>query len=283
MNGDTVLLIGHGSREEPGNREFLEFCEAARPHLGPERVESCFIELAEPLVPESLDRCVALGARRVIALPLILFAAGHVKVELPHELDRAKARHPSVEFVYGRHIGLHPLILEIVEERLAQAEAGWPGPAEETAVLVVGRGSSDPDANGDLYKAARLLWETKHYPWVEVCFIGITGPSLPEGLARCVALGAKRILTLPYFLFTGVLIPRIHRLAQEFAAAHPAIEVRVADYFNGHPNLLKILGERKAEAMIGEARMNCALCKYRVRLPGHADPHDTHDRGGRDG
>jgi sirohydrochlorin cobaltochelatase len=266
---DTVLLIGHGSREEPGNREFLDFCEAARPHLGPERVESCFIELAEPLVPESLDRCVALGTRRVIALPVILMAAGHVKVELPHELDRAKARHPGVEFLYGRHIGLHPLILEIVEERLAQVEARWPGRQEETAVLVVGRGSSDPDANSDLYKAARLLWETKYYPWVEVCFIGITGPSLPEGLARCVALGARRILALPYFLFTGVLIPRIHRLAREFAAGHPEIEVRVGDYFNGHPNLFKILEERKAEALNGEARMNCALCKYRVRLPGH--------------
>jgi len=274
MNRDTVLLIGHGSREEPGNREFLDFCEAARPHLGPERVESCFIELAEPLVPESLDRCVALGARRVIALPVILMAAGHVKVELPHELDQARARHPGVEFVYGRHIGLHPLIFEIVEARLAEAETRWPGPREETAVLVVGRGSSDPDANSDLYKAARLLWEGKRYPWVEVCFVGITGPTLPDGLARCVALGARRILALPYFLFTGVLIPRIHRLAAEFQAANPRIEVGVADYFNGHPNLFKILSERKAEAVQGEARMNCALCKYRVRLPGHdADLH----------
>jgi sirohydrochlorin cobaltochelatase len=240
---------------------------------------------------------VAFGAKRVIALPVILFAAGHVKVELPHELDRAKGRHPGVEFVYGRHIGLHPLILEIVEERMAEAEARWPGRPEETAILVVGRGSSDPDANSDLYKAARLLWEGwgagggvgdgawgargragdgtgavdkgKRYPWVEVCFIGITTPSLPEGLARCVALGAKRILALPYFLFTGVLIPRIHRLAREFAAANPGIEVRVAEYFNGHPNLFKILSERKAEALNGEARMNCALCKYRIRLPGH--------------
>lgn len=268
MTRDAVLLIGHGSREEPGNREFLEFCEAARPHVGPERVENCFIELAEPRVPESLDLCVALGARRVIALPVILMAAGHVKVELPRELDRARARHPGVDFRYGRPLGLHPLILEIVEERLAGAEARWPGHPEETAVLVVGRGSSDPDANSDLYKAARLLWEGKRYPWVEVCFIGITTPSLPEALARCVALGARRILVLPYLLFTGVLIPRIHRLARQFQAANPGVEIRVTDYFNGHPNLFKILGERKAEAQNGEARMNCALCKYRVRLPG---------------
>jgi sirohydrochlorin cobaltochelatase len=264
-----ILLVGHGSREQPGNDEFLRFCEVARRHLGPEPVEPCFIELATPLVPESLDRCVAMGARRVIVLPVILLAAGHVKAELPHELDEAKERHPGVEFLYGRHLGLDPLVMEIVHERLAEVEeqAGWP--AEGTAVLVVGRGSSDPDANSDLYKLSRLLWESRRYPWVEACFVGVTQPSLPEGLQRCRALGAQRVIVLPYFLFTGVLIPRIHRLADEFAAAHPGVEVRVADYLNGHPKLFRVLRARKLEALRGEARMNCALCKYRVPLPGH--------------
>jgi sirohydrochlorin cobaltochelatase len=269
MSHDTVLLIGHGSREPAGNEEFLRFAEEARPHLGPEPVESCFIELTEPLVPESLDRCVRRGARRVIALPVILFAAGHVKVEIPHDLDEAKARHPTVDFLYGRHLGLHPLLLEAFEERLVELEARFPGSPNETAVLVVGRGSSDPDSNSDVYKLGRLLWEAKRYPWVEVCFIGVTAPSLPEGLARCRALGARRIFVLPYFLFTGVLIPRIRRLSAEFAAAHPDIEVRVGEYLGSHPNVFKVLAERKVEAMNGTARMNCALCKYRVRLPGH--------------
>jgi len=269
VSHDTVLLVGHGSREQSGNAEFLAFCEAARPHLGPEAIETCFIELAEPLVPASLDRCVARGARRVIVLPVILLAAGHVKVELPHELDRAKERDPDVEFLYGRPIGLDPLVVAAVGERLAQleAETGWP--AGETAMLVVGRGSSDPDANGDLFKLARLLWEARRYPWVETCFIGVTAPSLPDGLARCVALGARRILVVPYFLFTGVLISRIHRSIAEFRQVHPSIDVRVGDYLRGHPNLFTVLRARKSEALAGDARMNCALCKYRVPLPGH--------------
>jgi sirohydrochlorin cobaltochelatase len=269
VSDDVILLVGHGSREQPGNDEFLAFCETVRPHLGPERVETCFIELAEPLVPESLDRCVALGARRVIVLPVILLAAGHVKVELPHELDEAKARHPGVEFLYGRHIGLDPLVIEVMSQRLAAVEAESAWAAEETAVLVVGRGSSDPDANSELYKLSRLIWESRRYPWVEVCFIGVTGPTLPEGLARCRTLGARRIIVLPYFLFTGVLIPRIHRLVGEFVSAHPGVEARFADYLNGHPKLYRVMQDRKREAMRGEARMNCALCKYRVALPGH--------------
>jgi len=269
VSEDVILLVGHGSREQPGNEEFLKFCEAARPHLGPEPVETCFIELAIPLVPESLDRCMARGARRVIVLPVILLAAGHVKVELPHELDEAKERHPGAEFLYGRHIGLDPLVIEIVNERLGEVESETAWPVDETAVLLVGRGSSDPDANSDLYKLARLLWESRRHRWVEACFIGVTNPSLPEGLARCRALGARRIMVVPYFLFTGVLIPRIHRLVGEFVAAHPGIEARVADYLNGHPNLFRVLAQRKQEAIRGEARMNCALCKYRVQLPGH--------------
>ncbi len=269
MSVDCVLLVGHGSREPSGNEEFLRFCESARPHLGPEPIETCFIELAEPLVTESLDRCVARGARRIVVLPVILLAAGHVKVELPHELDEAKERHPGVKFCYGRHIGLDPLVLDILRERLAELEGQAAWPVDDTAVLLVGRGSSDPDANSDLLKLSRLLWEGRRYSWVEACFIGVTKPSLPEGLARCVALGAKRIIVLPYFLFTGVLIPRIHRLVAEFVETYPGVEIRVADYLNAHSNLFKVLGERKREAVDGEARMNCALCKYRVQLPGH--------------
>ena len=269
MNGDVVLLVGHGSREQSGNDEFLKFCEMITPHLGPEPLETCFIELTTPLVPESLDRCVGRQARRVIVLPVILLAAGHVKVELPHELDEAKERHPGVEFLYGRHIGLDPLVIDIMGERLAEVEREADWPPEDTAILVVGRGSSDPDANSELYKLARLLWESRRYPWVESCFIGVTSPSLPEGLARCAALGARRIIAVPYFLFTGVLIPRIHRIVNEFAAAHAGIDVRVSDYLNGHPKLITVLQDRKREAMQGDARMNCALCKYRVPMPGH--------------
>jgi sirohydrochlorin cobaltochelatase len=269
MTEDVVLLVGHGSREQSGNDEFLKFCEVIKPHLGPERVETCFIELTTPLVPESLDRCVALGARRVIVLPVILLAAGHVKVELPHELDEAKERHPPTEFLYGRHIGLDPLVIEIMRDRLAEVEREAEWSPENTAILVVGRGSSDPDANSELFKLSRLLWESRRYPWVESCFIGVTSPSLPEGLARCAALGARRIIAVPYFLFTGVLIPRIHRIVDEFMTGHPGLEVRVSDYLDGHPKLITVLQDRKREALEGEVRMNCALCKYRVQMPGH--------------
>src|SRR5260370_17857985 len=164
MTGDVVLLVGHGSREQSGNDEFLKVCDVITTHLGPERVETCFIELTPPLVPESLDRCVGLGARRVIVLPVILLAAGHVKVEVPHELDEAKERHPGVEFLYGRHIGLNPLVIDIMRERLAEGEREADWPPEDPAILVAGPGSSDPDANTERSKLARRSLDLRSTP-----------------------------------------------------------------------------------------------------------------------
>ena len=80
---------------------------------------------------------------------------------------------------------------------------------EETAVLIVGRGSSDPDANSDLSKIARLFYEGRPYPLVESAYVGMTPPDVADGLDRCRKLGAKRIVVFSYFLFTGVLEERI--------------------------------------------------------------------------
>ncbi len=276
MPAEAVLLVGHGSREPEGNLEFLDFSKRARETFPRSFTEACFIELAEPSIPAGLDRCVDRGARRVVVLPVILFAAGHVKVEIPHEIDQARERHPGVAFRYGRPFGIHPRILEILDQRLVELEAAMPpGDRADTAVLLVGRGSSDPDANGDLQKIARLLWEGRGFGWVETCFIGITRPDYPEGIRRCVALGAKRILVLPYFLFTGVLIRRIREQLREFQLQHPGIPMGMAGYLGEHSNLLEVLLERHEEALQGTALMNCEFCKYRVLLPGHETAHNA--------
>lgn len=107
--------------------------------------------------------------------------------------------------------------------------------AEDTAILLVGRGSADADANSDLYKISRLLWERMRVKWVEPAFIGVTSPLVEEGVERRLRLGAKRVMILPYFLFTGVLIKRMEGLAQEYAALHPGVRFELAEYFGFHP------------------------------------------------
>lgn len=264
MSHEVVLLVGHGSRDPLGNEEILQFAGQVRKAVAGVMTEVCFIELAEPDISKGLDVCVQMGAQEIVVLPVMLFAAGHVKVEIPCEIDRARVRHPGIRFYYGRPFGIHPKMMEVLDQRLRAFEAALPGEPAETAVLLVGRGSSDPDANGDLYKIARLQWEGRAFGWVETCFIGITRPTFEEGVRRCVALGARRILVLPYLLFTGVLVRRIRARFLELQSLYPDIRMGLASDLGGHPNLVDVLLERREEARHGAALMNCEMCRYRI-------------------
>ncbi|ASS76479.1 sirohydrochlorin chelatase [Tumebacillus algifaecis] len=276
----AILLVGHGSRDPEGNQELLVFAERVQEQLAQEFpiVETCFLEFAAPSIPKGIDTCVARGAEAVTLVPVILFGAGHSKLHIPHEIDEARERHPHVAFSYGKPIGVHTKALDILSSRLA--EAGFsPSGTERTddAVLIVGRGSSDPDANSDLCKISRLLFEQVPVGFVETCYIGVTEPDFAGGVERCVKLGAKRIFILPYFLFTGVLIKRMESMTEAFQQTYPDVQMVMADYFGFHDNLVNIIHERAVEAAQGETKMNCDLCKYRLAAMEDHHHHHHHD------
>jgi sirohydrochlorin cobaltochelatase len=265
----AILIVGHGSRDVEGTQEFTRLVELFA-HRDPARIVECgFLEFARPVIQEGVDRCVQRGAKVVTVLPGMLMAAGHAKNDIPSEVHEARRRYPDVAFYYGRHLHLHANVLELCALKISEAEThAAPRDRRETLLLVVGRGSSDPDANADVQKLARLLWEGMGFGWAAACYIGVTTPLLHEALERCHRLGFARILVLPFFLFTGVLEKRIRRLTAECAARHPESEFLCAGYLNAHPLLIEVFEERSAEAVHGSPNMNCELCKYRVRLPG---------------
>ncbi len=177
-----------------------------------------FIELSPPPLGEAVAELVERGVRRFAAVPLMLVSAGHAKGDIPAALSREKERHPGISYTYGRPLGPHPALLRVLERRLAQAvDPSW-DPSEVT-VLLVGRGSTDPDANAEVFKAARLLWEGRGYGAVETAFVSLAKPDVPGGLDRCARLGARRVVVLPYFLFTGILPDRVRHQTEEWAAA----------------------------------------------------------------
>jgi sirohydrochlorin cobaltochelatase len=260
----ALFLVGHGSRDIEGNQEFLALAERLRRARPDRHVYSGFVELAEPLIAEELDRCARDGHQEVVVLPVLFFAAGHAKTDVPTELRRARERHPGVHFHYGPPLGIHPILLDLVTQRVTEVERGLPPKDRaETAILLVGRGSSDPDANGDLLKIARLYWEQTRYGWVETCFIGVTHPDLPSGIDRCLRLGASRIIAIPYFIFTGILIKRINRIVEEIQAGTPGVEIVAGDYLGRHPAFLEVVEQRARETLEGPILMHCDTCKYR--------------------
>jgi cobalt/nickel transport system ATP-binding protein len=233
------------------------------------RVGCGFLEFARPDLDTALDSLVGSGAAEVIAVPLVLLGAGHMKDDGPAALARARHRHPRAGFRYGRDLGIHPLVLEVAEERAREAVAALGSGPADTAVVLVGRGSSDPDANGDLYKVARLLWDGRGFGAVEPAFVSLAPPGVPETLERCRRLGFTSIAVVPYFLFTGVLVDRIGAQADEWGATHPEAAVRVGPHLGPDPRIARLVLARHEEALAGDVRMNCDLCIYRLPLPGY--------------
>ncbi|GAB4050019.1 sirohydrochlorin chelatase [Catellatospora paridis] len=269
----ALLIAGHGTSDTDGAEQFRAFTERVGKRLAPRGVTvgGGFIELSPPPLGEAVAELVAGGHRRLAAVPLMLVAAGHAKGDIPAALAREQLRHPGLAVSYGRPLGAHPTVLALLRERLAQAEAAPPDSDQSVTVLLVGRGSTDPDANADVARAARLLAETARVGGVEYAFVSLASPGVPAGLDRCAALGARRIVVLPYFLFTGVLPRRVAEQAAAWAAGRPDVDVRCADVLGDTDALADLVIERYGEALAGDIRMNCDSCVYRVSLPGFED------------
>ena len=281
----ALLVVGHGSRDPRGAGEFHELVTLVRQRAPNLAVEGGFIELSRPPISECVERLVKGGSRRVAAVPLMLLAAGHAKDDIPAVLVREKLRHPETTFEYGRALGIRPELLELMDEKISTAVTEEE--KDDTTVLIVGRGSSDPDANSDLAKVSRLFYEGRSYPAVEPAYVSMTRPSVPEGLERLRKLGARRVVIFSYFLFTGVLEERIREQAGAFANANPDVEVRYAGYLGPHGRVVDLVLERYGEAVGGDIRMNCDVCVHRVALPGFeaqvgapATPHYHPDEPG---
>jgi cobalt/nickel transport system ATP-binding protein len=278
----SLLLVGHGSRSVAGVAEYWDFAGVLAERAGDTRVGCGFIELAQPDLDTAVDKLVADGAQHVVAVPLVLLGAGHMKNDGPAALARGRLRHGGVRFAYGRDLGIHPLVLAVAEERIKDAVGD--GDPAETAVVLVSRGSSDPDANADLFKVARLLQDSRGLAMVEASFVSLAPPDVPAAMVRCRRLGARRIVVVPYFLFTGILVDRIGGQARAWAAEHPDITVSVGAHLGPDPRIADLVLERHREAAAGETRMNCDLCVYRAPLPGYEarvgvplDIHAHHD------
>ena len=271
MNHPAILLCGHGSRDVQAISEFEVLAGHISRHLPERQVAHGFLEFARPTIGERLDDLRAAGARDVLALPGMLFAAGHAKNDIPSVLNDYAARHDGFSIRYGRELAVDLKLLSAARERItaAETEAGEGISRADTMLVVVGRGTNDPDANSNVSKITRMLWEGMQFGWAETCYSGVTQPLVADALGRVVRLGFKCIIVFPYFLFTGVLVKRIYSAAYAVAKEHPDIEIVKAGYLSDHPLVIDSFLERLDEIPRGDNLMNCQLCKYREQIIGY--------------
>ena len=265
-----VMLCGHGSRDAAAIAEFAALAGQMKGRLPDWPVEHGYLEFARPILRDGLDRLVARGVRRILAVPGMLFAAGHAKNDIPSVLNAYQAGTPGLRIQYGRDLGIDPRMVRAAGARIqealdsAESDVGM----HDTLLVVVGRGASDPDANSNVAKVARLLWEGFGFGWAETAYSGVTFPVVEPALEKAARLGFRRIVVFPYFLFTGVLVERIYATADAVAARHPDIEFLKAPYLNAHPLVLDTFIARVREILDGANLMNCLDCKYRTQVLG---------------
>ncbi len=272
MSEIAVMMCGHGSRDKGAITEFAAVAEELKGRFE-YPLDYGFLEFATPIIRDGLDRLREGGARRILAVPGMLFAAGHVKNDVPSVLNTYAARHDDLQISYGRDLGIDTRLVRAAGERVmaamaaADAEHGVVAP-QDTLLVTVGRGASDPDANSNVAKVARQLWEGLGFGWGETAYSGVTFPLVKPALEQVVKLGFKRIVVFPYFLFTGILVRRIYEATDVVAAQYPDVQFVKAGYLNNHPLVLDTFVDRVHEILEGTGNMNCQSCKYREQVLG---------------
>jgi len=268
-----VMICGHGSRSQSAVDEFKVLAEKL-PALLPSdwMVDYGYLEFANPVIRDGLDRLRDAGCERILAVPGMLFAAMHSKNDIPTVLNTYAAKN-GIKVSYGRELGVDAKMIAAAADRIqsavdqANADLGEV-PLVETCLVVIGRGASDPDANGNVSKIARMIQEGMGFGWCEVGYSGVTFPLVEPCLTHVARLPYKRVIVFPYFLFSGVLIDRIYGFTDQVAAEHPEIQFVKAPYLADHPKVLEAFAERVTE-QIGEVPPpNCAMCKYRTQVLG---------------
>ncbi|MEE8599821.1 sirohydrochlorin chelatase [Euzebya tangerina] len=272
-----LLLIAHGTRDPAGAEEMEELVAAVSQRVPVPVAHAWLEDFSDPQGVEGARPLIeGHSVSRLVTLPLLNFAAGHAKNDVPEQLAEIKTAFPDIEVTHGRVLGVHPDLLELAWRRL-DAVSPRDQRADEV-LLVAASGSSDPDANGELYKAARMLAEGSGHRWVETCVAGVTWPKTDEVLARVAAAGAKRVVVFSWSLLAGLLERRIWEAVD---AADPlGMTITKAGRFGPSDGVADAIVQRFTEALGGDIRANCDACVYRIAFPGREERQGAPSAGG---
>jgi sirohydrochlorin cobaltochelatase len=258
----VLLGVAHGSRD-PASQEVVRttLADAARRRPGL-RVADAYVDNASPSIRAALLELAHQGVDDVVVLPLLLTPASHSKTDVAASVQAGRRAHAGMRLRYGRPLGPSPTLVDVLALRLAEA-----GARDDDPVVLVAGGALDPDANAQVAATARLLWEGRSWPSVDVAFVSTTRPTVPEALTRLRALGHDRVSVARYFLGPGYLPRLVERLADEV----DGVDVVVSAPLGASDALTGLVLTRYDEAVHGDLRMNCDVCQYRVALPGRED------------
>jgi sirohydrochlorin ferrochelatase len=208
----AILYICHGTRSKKGVGEAREFLKRVMERIEVPIQEISFLELTEPLIDEGFMRCVDRGASEITVVPIFLLAAGHIKEDIPKALAALQERYPYVQLNVKNPFGVQDEILDAIAE-LVSDEAG--GLTASDSILIVGRGSSDPDLHFSFRQITNGIQKRLNTESVSVCYMAAAEPRFQEGFETALGKTIGRLIVIPYLLFSGLLLNEINQKAKK--------------------------------------------------------------------
>lgn len=239
----AILYVAHGTRLRAGVEEAVQFIEEQIAQTDVPIQTYSFIDLAKPSIEDGIQTCIEQGASKIAIVPILLLAAAHVKEDIPHTITNAMNQYPFVEFTYGKPFGVNNYLIDTILERINEVGSLH----GSSAILIVGRGSSDPSILKDFAAITALLRKRTKLQHIDVCYLAAQRPNLTEGIAKQVKNDATNIFVVPYLLFTGLLMRHLEEV------------IRVIDLPHKRFSLCEPLGRTEAITTLLQKRIDEAI------------------------
>jgi sirohydrochlorin ferrochelatase len=240
----ALLFICHGTRLQKGRNEAEEFVKQCMASVDVPIKEICFLELAEPSISQGFNACIQKGATSISVVPVFLLSANHVKIDIPKVLKFLQSQYPETEVIFGREFGVHDAISHLLWERITKRVASL---SKNSHILLVGRGSSDPDVKRDLEEIASNLQQHYGIPSIQACFLTGSVPSFEEVLWNS-QNSYDQVVVVPYLLFSGLLINGMKLTTKRYMELSKQ-EVILCETLGYHPILREVLLTRIKETL----------------------------------
>ncbi|GAB3064620.1 sirohydrochlorin chelatase [Virgibacillus ainsalahensis] len=237
-----ILYVSHGSRIKEATSEAIACIDSVRKQVDVALQEICFLELAEPNVEQGIERLAKQGATRISIVPVLLLSAGHYFKDIPEEVDKAKVNYPTIIFTYGQPLGVQDRFTTVLAERIKETGVHI---NQDARILLVGRGSRNPQTKVDIENIGGKLQERMNIP-VDVCYLAACEPSFEHGLLSALKDGSSQVFIAPYLWFTGVLMQHVERKISTVTQREK--EIIVCGQLGDHPVMQAALQERVYES-----------------------------------
>jgi sirohydrochlorin cobaltochelatase len=249
-----IVVVGHGTADPGGAEETRALAALVAARLPDVPVELGFLEVIGPSIGAAVAVLAQRGCHELVAAPLLLLTAGHARRDVPAALAEA-ARTAGVGVRQSEALGVHPDIVLLAQERRSEAVAGLANvPAEQTALVVMGRGSSDPDGPAQLrdLAAATLVGEPSRPRHVLFGFAAAARPTLDEVIDEVCGLpDVRRVVVQPHLLFQGHVLDQVSAAVARGKRLRPDLEWVEVARLGAHPRVAAAVVDRAVAAAAG--------------------------------